>query len=88
MQTQISAPAGSSAGTTPPAPSKRLRYTLLCDDGYLLACHGLCDHPITVVPRPELATSFVLWTTATQRAIALQKLGWQLKVVQFYLPTP
>ena len=81
-----SATAAAPAATTPPAPSTRLRYTLLCNDGYLLACHGPYDAPITVVATPERATSFVDWATAVRRALALQKLGWEpLQIVPFYL---
>jgi hypothetical protein len=81
-----SAPAAYRAASTPRAPSTRLRYTLLCNDGYLLACHGPYDAPITVVGSPERATSFVDWATAVQRAVALQKLGWEpLEIVPFYL---
>jgi hypothetical protein len=84
-----SATAAAPAATTPPAPSTRLRYTLLCNDGYLLACHGPYDYPITVVGRAELATTFVEWDTAAERALALQQLGWEpLRIVAFYLPTP
>lgn len=82
-----SAPAAYPAASTRQAPSTRLRYTLLCNDGYLLACHGPYDAPITVVSTTERATSFVSWATAAQRAVALQKLGWEpLQIVAFYLP--
>jgi hypothetical protein len=81
-----SAPAAYRAASTPQAPSTRLRYTLLCNDGYLLACHGPYDCPVTVVPEAERATSFVDWATAARRAVALQKLGWEpLQIVPFYL---
>ena len=81
-----SAPAAYRAVSTPQAPSTRLRYTLLCNDGYLLACHGPYDAPITVVATAERATSFVDWATAVQRAVALQKLGWEpLQIIPFYL---
>jgi hypothetical protein len=81
-----SAPAAYRAVFTRRAPSTRLRYTLLCNDGYLLACHGPYDCPITVVATAERATSFVDWATAARRAVALQKLGWEpLQIVPFYL---
>ena len=84
-----SATSATPAATTPPAPFKRLRYTLLCNDGYLLACHGPHDGPITVVAHAERATTFVEWDTALERALALQQLGWEpLSIVAFYLPTP
>ena len=80
------APAAYQAVFTRRAPSTRLRYTLLCNDGYLLACHGPHDAPIMVVATAERATSFVDWATAAQRALALQKLGWEpLQIIPFYL---
>lgn len=65
----------------------RLRYTLRCDDGYLLALHGLEGPPVTVVPEAERATSFVDFATAAKRAVAMQQLGWlHLRIIAFYLP--
>lgn len=82
----ISDPAAYQAVFTRRAPFTRLRYTLLCNDGYLLACHGPYDAPITVVATAELATSFVDWATAARRAFALQQIGWEpLQIVPFYL---
>jgi len=86
MQTPTSAPAASSAGTTPPAPSARLRYTILSNDGYLVANHTPDGPPISVVSRAELATNFVDIDSAARGVAALHQLGWHaLCVVPFYL---
>lgn len=85
MQTPTSVRAASSAGTTHPVPSARLRYTILSNDGYLVANHTPNGLPISVVGRPELATSFVDIDSAIRGINELHQLGWHaLCVVSFY----
>lgn len=77
----------SPCATSPPPQGRKSRFLLRADRGFLAASHSLEGPPITVVPTPETATTFVDWITAVRRAQALQLLGWRnLRVVEHRLP--